>query len=94
MGENEIGYIYKVFTKISDSCADDIDELITVITSNELGMKDDERLKRIDAIYTKVQDKYSFAKSFVDETKVLGIQRDQEKHNVEVSRILNGTKNK
>ncbi len=57
-------------------------------------MKDDERLERINAIYGSIQDKYSFAKSFGEETKVLAVQRVKEKHSVEISRTLNGIKNK
>ncbi len=90
----EIDFIYKVFTNLINNCAGDIDELITIVTASKLEMKDDERLKRIDAIYASIQDKYAFAKSFGEETKVLAVQRVKEKHNVEISRALNGIKNK
>ena len=44
-----------------------IDEFIAVTTSNELEMKDDERLKRIDTLYNDMQGKYTFAQSFANE---------------------------
>lgn len=91
---NEIDYIYKVFTNLITYSTADIDELVKVITANELEMKDDERLKRIDAIHTSIQDKYSFAKSFAEEVKVLAIARTKDKDNIESSRRLYGIKNR
>jgi hypothetical protein len=70
-----------------------VSELITVITANELEMKDDERLKRIDTIYARIQDKYAFAKSFGEEAKVLAVQKAKDKENIETSRSLYGIKN-
>ena len=89
----EIDFIYKVFTNLINASTDDMNELITVITANELEMKDDERLERIDAIHTSIQDKYAFAQSFGDEAKVLTVQRTKEKNNIETSRSLYGIKN-
>jgi len=88
----EIDYIYKVFTNLITYSTADIDELIKVITANQLKMKDDERLKRIDAIHTSIQDKYSFAESFAEDARVLAINRTKEKNNIEASRRLYGIK--
>jgi multidrug efflux pump subunit AcrB len=89
----EIDFIHRVFTNLVNNSSNDLDELITVITTNELEMKDDERLKRIDAIYVSMQDKYAFAKSFGDQAKVLAIQKATDKNNIETSRSLYGFKN-
>ena len=89
----EIDFIYRVFTNLIDNSSNDLDELITVVTANELEMKDDERLKRIDAIYASIQDKYAFAKNFGDEAKVLAVQKAKGKNNLETSRKLYGIKN-
>ena len=89
----EIDFIYRVFTNLIDNSSNDLDELITVVTANELEMKDDERLKRIDAIYASIQDKYAFAKNFGDEAKVLAVQKAKDKNNLETSRKLYGIKN-
>ncbi|HEX8333445.1 MAG TPA: hypothetical protein VF622_12525 [Segetibacter sp.] len=89
----EIDFIYRVFTNLINNSSDDLDELITVVTANELEMKDDERLKRIDAIYASIQDKYAFAKNFGDEAKVLAVQKAKDKNNLETSRKLYGIKN-
>jgi multidrug efflux pump subunit AcrB len=88
----EIDFIYRVFTNLINNSSDDLDELITVITANELEMKDDERLKRIDAVYASIQDKYAFAKSFGDEAKVLAVQKAKDNNNVETSRSVYGIK--
>jgi len=89
----EIDLIYQVFTNLINNCMVDLNELIAVITANELEMKDDERLERIDAIYTSIQEKYSFAKSFAEEAKVLAMNRTKEKNNIVISRKLYGIKN-
>ena len=88
----EIDFIYRVFTNLINNSSDDLDELITVVTANELEMKDDERLKRIDAVYVSMQDKYAFATSFGDEAKVLAVQKAKDNNNVETSRSLYGIK--
>jgi multidrug efflux pump subunit AcrB len=90
---HEIDFIYRVYTNLVNNSSNDLDELITAITTNELEMKDDERLKRIDAIYTSMQDKYAFAKSFGDQAKVLAVQKAKDKNNIETSRSFYGIKN-
>ncbi|MBK6993319.1 MAG: hypothetical protein IPH34_16520 [Chitinophagaceae bacterium] len=66
-----------------------IDELFMVITSGELEMKDDERLKRIDKLYADMQDKYSFCSSFSEEMGLLSVQRMGEQMEINRSKILN-----
>lgn len=90
----EVNYIFKIFTNLLSDCADIVDELITVTTNKDLKMKDDERLKRIDALYSSMQDNYSFAQSFAEEVKLLAVQRMKEKNDVQTSRLLFGVKNK
>ena len=90
---SEVDFIYKSFTNLISGSTNDINELISVITANELEMKDDERLERIDAIYNSIQDKYAFAQNFGDEAKVLAVQRTKEKNNIETGRRLYGIKN-
>ena len=89
----EISYINGVFGRLMDDCSKVIDELIAVTTSGELEMKDDERLKRIDAMFSDLQDKYGFIQSFSNEAKLLVAWRNQEQNNIQSSRALNGIKN-
>lgn len=89
----EIKYIKEVFNRLIDDCAGTIEQLTMVITGNQLEMKDDERLKRIDALYNDMQDKYSFAQSFAGEANILAASRLREQNDIQTSRVLNGIKN-
>lgn len=89
---DELDYCKQVFDNLLDECIKAIDELFMVITSGELEMKDDERLKRIEKIYTDMQDKYSFCSSFSDEMGLLSVQRIGEKMEINRSQIFNGLK--
>lgn len=89
----EISYINGVFKRLMDDCAETIDALITVTTSGELEMKDDERLKRIDALYSDMQGKYTFVQGFSNEAKLLAASRIQEQNNIQTIRALNPIKN-
>jgi hypothetical protein len=64
-----------------------------VTTSGELEMKDDERLKRIDAIHSAMQDKYTFVQGFSNEAKLLAASRISEQKDIQTIRALNGIKN-
>lgn len=90
---DEISYINGVFERLMDDCTKTIDILITITTTGELEMKDDERLKRIDALYSDMQDKYTFVQGFSNEAKLLAASRISEQNNIQTSRALNGIKN-
>ena len=85
---NEINYFYSVFTKLLDETTAGINELLNCITANTYGMKDDERMKRIDDLYTDMESKYGFAKSFSNEAQLLSLQRINEKSEAEISKSL------
>lgn len=90
---DELKYINEVFNRLIDDCMATIDELIAITTSNELEMKDDERLRRIDGLYNDMQSKYTFAQSFAGEAKVLAVSRLREQNDIQTSRAINGIKN-
>ncbi|WP_423147796.1 hypothetical protein [Rubrolithibacter danxiaensis] len=92
--QDEINYIGRVFKRLLDDCAGTIDELITLTTNGKLEMKDDERLKSIDKLYTDMEDKYSFVKDFGNEAILLAAARMQVKNDTQISRALYGIKNK
>lgn len=89
----EVSYINGVFEKLLDDCTKTIDALRTITTSGELEMKDNERLKRIDALYSEMQDKYTFVKGFSSEAKLLAASRIREQNDIQKIRVLNGIKN-
>ncbi|GAA4429871.1 hypothetical protein GCM10023188_15800 [Pontibacter saemangeumensis] len=88
----DIGYVYRVFAGLLDDGAATLDELQAVTADDKLEMRDDERLERIGALYSDMQDNYTFAQSFSREAMVLAAARMQEKKDVQTSRGLNGIK--
>jgi hypothetical protein len=92
-GEKEVNYTFKVFENVLNDCSEIFTDLTAVITSNELEMKDDERLKRIDALYSGIQDNYVFAQGFGTEIRLLCLQRKKELADVQTSRALNDLEN-
>lgn len=87
---DELDYSKAVFERLLEECMKSMDELFLVITSGELQMKDDERIKRIDRLYLDMQDKYAFCKSFSEECSVFAMQRLMEKGEINLSKRLNG----
>ncbi|WP_207428914.1 hypothetical protein [Pedobacter sp. SYSU D00535] len=90
---NDKSYIESVRSKVLSDCARDVEDLLAVISSGELEMKDDERLKRIDKLHSDMRDKYQFTESFIRQIKVLNLQREQEKQNSTVSKKIYGITN-
>jgi hypothetical protein len=90
----EMNFINGVFEKLLDDCSDINSDLTIVITSGKLEMKDDERLKRIDYLYSNMQDAYTFAQGLGTETKLLSLQRMKEENDIHTSRSINGIKSK
>jgi hypothetical protein len=86
----ELEYSKTVFENLLDECLKNMDELYLIITSGELQMKDDERIKRIDKLYADMQDKYSFCESFSEECSVLAMQRLSEQAEINLGKKLNG----
>ena len=94
---DELDYSKAVFENLLDECVKNVDELYLVITSGDLQsdsyrMSDDERIKRIDQLYTDMQDKYSFCQSFSEERSVLAMQRLGEQLEIKFSKQLNNVK--
>lgn len=76
----EISYFDKVFTSLKEGCMMVADELTLVLTSNELTMSDDERIRRIDLLHADMQDKYIFVNSFSNDINIIFLQRSKALH--------------
>jgi hypothetical protein len=85
----ELDYCKKMFDNLLEECLKNIDELVVVITSGELSMTDDERIRRIEKIYLDMQDKSTFTASFTNEMNVLAIQRLTEQTEINYSKRIN-----
>lgn len=93
----ELDYCSGVIKNLLNSCAENMEELIMVISEGKLDsdsyrMSDAERLKRIDALYADMQDKAAFCSSFSGDMALLTVQRIREFQDVKISKILNGIK--
>ena len=86
--DKEIRYIEKVYGNLFKQSLRNLDELTTVLTANKLRMSDDERLESIDRIFTDMQDKLVFLKSFNANTSLLEVQRSKEHNDVNTLRDL------
>lgn len=91
---NEKDYIKKVFDRVIDNCENVVDDLITVISDNQLEMSDDERVKRIDDLYQKVLENYSFCEHFANQIKLLSLSRAKDIEDVKISRAMQGLNTK
>ncbi len=90
---DEIRYLQGVFKKLLDDCGLVLDDLVTVVTSGKLEMKDDERMARIDKLFLEMQDQYTFCQNFSGEAKALAAARLKEKSEIIISRALHGINN-
>lgn len=88
LDEQTTGYVHSVTVKVLDDTDADIAELELVMTDGKAGFSDDERLKRVDAIHTRLIDKYTFTRNFCDQVKAFINQREQVLKDIETQRRL------
>lgn len=88
----EKDYVAKVMNNLLGNCADNLSELQMLTQSGIASLKDDERLQRMDGIYTDMQDKYAFAKNFESAVHVLALSRKKNSNDVSTSKLLYGLK--
>ncbi len=89
LSNEEVQYVSLVYKNLLERCEGSISELNSIITDNASQMKDEERIGRIEAIYDDMKDKYAFTMSFCNSTRMLLMERDREKSEVDVSKKLN-----
>lgn len=82
----EIKYLGSVYTNLFNQSLKNLDELAVILTSGDLRMSDDERLKAVDEIFGSMQDKLLFLRQFNNKTAMLSIQRAREKRDIHASR--------
>ena len=86
----ELEYCKKVFDNLLDDCVQNIDELVMIITDGKVVMTDNERIKRLERLYSDMQDKYSFSCSFSNEMGILSAQRLSEQLQINLSKKITG----
>lgn len=83
------GYLEQVCDNLVDQSLSHIDELYLLTTAN-LELTDDERIVRIDRIYSDMLDKASFLHSFDRSAVGLSAQRLRESVEIDIIKKLNG----
>ncbi len=89
----EIDYLWKVYSNLFKQSLNDLDELVLIITDNNLRMSDDERLAAIDRIFGNMQDKLLFLRHFNNNTTILAKQRAMEKNDAMTMKKIYGITN-
>lgn len=87
---DELDYIEKTFEHLIDNCNDTLDQLLIITTDTKLEMTDDQRIERIEGLYTAMMEDYSFCEHFSQQIRILSLSKAKEKSNVKQSQILNG----
>lgn len=82
LGAKERDYVNAVYSNLLNECNGLAGELKMIISDNQLQLKDDERLERIDKIYLQMQDRYEFSNYFSNQIKILALNRLREKKEV------------
>jgi len=79
---SELLYLNSVFSQLLSQSADNLTNLLNVLTANSLRMNDAERLRSIDGIYSDTQSKLVFLRHFNSEVGLLSLQRAKEQEDV------------
>lgn len=87
---DEIAYIKRVVDRLIENCEGNMEELLTIVMDGQLEMKEEERIKRVDALYLNMLDNYSFGESFIKQTQLLALSRAKEKKDLKISRNMHG----
>lgn len=83
LSADQLSYITLVYEEVISDCFTDLEELLLIITSGKLEMKDDERLVRLNSIYENMLDKSTFTQSFCTEAVQLIRQRELERNEID-----------
>jgi hypothetical protein len=87
---DEIGYLGKVYSNLFDKSVNNLNDLITIITANQLRMSDAERLKGIDKIHADMQEELLFLRHFNNNNSVLALQRAKEQNEIRLMQKMYG----
>jgi len=77
--EDELHYLQKIFSAITDGCLEDVLALTNIITSGKLELTEDQRIARINHLYDSVKDKYAFVQSFGGDINAQTVIRKHDK---------------
>lgn len=81
-------YSRQVVARITETSAECLDNLSTLLSNSTIPLTDDARIRRIDQLYLDVQDQLSFIQSFSNEVALLALQRLTDHTEIEYSKKL------
>lgn len=81
-------YIADVYANMLRESELTLQELERVLRNSDFEMKDDERLKRLDLLYSDMRDKYMFTRAFSNSAQLLIGQRAKEKSEIDTHKKL------
>lgn len=76
--EKELNYMSTVYGQLASRSLKNLEALLSVVTAGELRMNDEERLEAIDRIFSDLEDKLVFLRSFNSKAYVVSRQRSAE----------------
>lgn len=79
----EIHYLSEVYLNMLRLTGKSIDELYTIITSNDAEMTDDERLDRIGKLHADMCDKAVFVQRFAADVRLITAERERQRNTIE-----------
>ncbi len=88
--EDEISYMYKVYSGILDESVKNLDQILNVINAFTTQMSDAQRLAIIDDAAKRIDQNYSDIKEFNNENIKISLQRAKEYNDVDVVKKLYG----
>jgi len=74
----QLSYVGSVSAAVLGDCAADLEALLSLVLSGNVGLSDDERLLRLEDIYQRMLDKRAFVQQFSKEVAMLVGQRKLE----------------
>lgn len=89
---DEMDYCNSVINNLFSDCEQIIQELLMVTTKDHLEMKDDERIQRIERLYSTMQSNYTFCTAFNNQMKILSVQRLHDQSAIHHDRNINNVK--
>lgn len=83
-------YIGAVRGKVLNECMKGLNDLLLVIRSGQVEMTDDERIKRLDQLYSTMRDKSAFTQAFTEKVSLLILQKSKESREIRTSEKIHG----
>ncbi len=85
-------YAGQVTTALNADCVALLADLAELLTTGELQLSDDERIKRIDQVYQEMSDRYVFVSNWSAETSMLGLQKKKDQQEASRMKSVYGLK--